>query len=140
MPLYLLDTDHLSLHQRGHHAVTLQVRATPNQDVVASVISFEEQLRGWLDVVRRVENTPKLPLAYQSLREMQTYFCRLRLIDFDAQAQHIYDRLRATYRRQGTMDLRIAACAINNNAILVTRNQRDFSQIPLLQIEDWTTS
>lgn len=138
MPLYLLDTDHLSLHQRGHYAVMRRVQATPNQDIVASIISFEEQLRGWLNVLRQVENSPKLPLAYQSLREMQTYYCRLRLLDFDAQAQHIYDRLRATYRRQGTMDLRIAACAINSSAILVTRNQRDFSQIPKLQLEDWT--
>jgi hypothetical protein len=36
-------------------------------------------------------------------------------------------------------DTRIAAIALANEGILVTRNYKDFSLIPNLQIEDWTT-
>jgi tRNA(fMet)-specific endonuclease VapC len=36
------------------------------------------------------------------------------------------------------MDLKIGAIALTYPAILLTRNQRDFQQIPDLQIEDWT--
>lgn len=36
------------------------------------------------------------------------------------------------------MDLKIAAIAIANNAILLTRNLKDFGQIEELQAEDWT--
>jgi tRNA(fMet)-specific endonuclease VapC len=35
-------------------------------------------------------------------------------------------------------DIRIAAIVLANNGIMVTRNRKDFSLIPNLQIEDWT--
>jgi tRNA(fMet)-specific endonuclease VapC len=36
------------------------------------------------------------------------------------------------------MDLKIAAIAIANDAILLTRNLKDFGQIEELRAEDWT--
>ena len=38
----------------------------------------------------------------------------------------------------GTMDLKIAAITIANDATLLTRNVVDFQRIPNLRIEDWT--
>jgi tRNA(fMet)-specific endonuclease VapC len=39
--------------------------------------------------------------------------------------------------RIGTNDLRIAATALANQAILATCNQRDFGQVPGLTVENW---
>jgi tRNA(fMet)-specific endonuclease VapC len=60
------------------------------------------------------------------------------IIDFDIDAANEFQRIRKLYPRLGTMDLKIAAIAIVNNAIVLTRNTSDFGQIANLQIEDWT--
>jgi tRNA(fMet)-specific endonuclease VapC len=47
-------------------------------------------------------------------------------------------QLKALRRNVGLMDLRIAAVAMENQAVVVTRNRRDFGRIPGLSIDDWS--
>lgn len=57
MPIYLLDTDHLTLIQRGESKVSARYLATPREERVASVISFQEQMRGRLAVINKLRST-----------------------------------------------------------------------------------
>ena len=137
MMLYLLDTDYISLLQRGHPTASAKYRTMKDEAVFVSVISYEEQLRGRLAVVSQSKTSESLLNAYYRLREMQEYFCRFRLLGFTDAEYAIFTVLRQTHRRRGTMDLRIAATALANDAILVTRNKQDFADIENLKLENW---
>jgi len=66
------------------------------------------------------------------------YFGTVNVLDFDEDAWNCYTDLVRQKIRIGTRDLRIAAVVMSKNAILVTRNRRDFERVPGLRFEDWT--
>ncbi len=138
MPLYVLDTDHLTLLQSAHPRVSPRYLHESNQgNVAVSVASYEEQIRGRLAFLSQAKTPERKIRGYFWLRETQQFYCELRLLDFDDQAQRIYQNLQATHRRTGKMDLRIAATALAHDATLVTRNTQDFISIANLRLDNW---
>ncbi|HZW32948.1 MAG TPA: hypothetical protein VFF52_19690 [Isosphaeraceae bacterium] len=71
MTPYILDTDILSLYQRGHPKVRQQCRARPTRHLAITVISVEEQLSGWYTAIRKARSPDDLALAYESLADSQ---------------------------------------------------------------------
>jgi tRNA(fMet)-specific endonuclease VapC len=59
-------------------------------------------------------------------------------LNYTLEAHYHFRELREQKIPIGTQDLRIAAISLSENSILVTRNYRDFSQIPNLRLQDWT--
>ena len=57
MSLFVLDTDHVSLLQRGHPAVAARVLATPPEHLAVSVVTFEEQLGAWYTQIRQARES-----------------------------------------------------------------------------------
>lgn len=139
MSRYILDTDHVTLFQHGFPTIVQRARAVGNSNIFVTTVTLEEQLRGRLAVIgRAATKSERLAVAYDNLRRTLTYFCNVNLLDFDNAAYNCYQSLRQQKIKIGTQDLRIASIAIVNQAILVTRNQQDFSQVPDLSLEDWT--
>lgn len=140
--MVILDTDHLSvLDQDTIESINLgrRLAALPESEVAVGIITYEEQMRGWLAYVARA-NTPERQIeAYRRLRLHIEQFCKIPLIDYDEKAAAEFERLRQARIRIGTMDLKIAAIALANNATLLTRNLTDFNKVPGLHAEDWTT-
>ncbi len=94
---------------------------------------------GRLNRIRRANSQESLVFAYMQLHETLEDFKTINVLDFTPEAANCYSQLLRQKIRIGTQDLRIASIVISNDGILVTRNQRDFSRIPSLQFEDWTT-
>ena len=137
---FVLDTDHITLLQRGDRNVVERFGEIPEEAIATSIVTYEEQLRGRLHVIRRANTPARLALAYRRLREMQEFFCVIRILDFDHKAAEIYRELRRRHSAAGTMDLRIAATALSVDGIVVTRNTQDFGPIAGLPLENWSVA
>ncbi len=140
--MYLLDTDHLSILERGGEAsqkLRTRLSQVDADQVGTTIISYEEQMRGWLDKVAKANKTEDQVRMYQKLERNLQLFSAMNRLSYDLAAVIEFQRLRRIYRRLGTMDLKIAAIAITQGAVVLTRNLSDFGQIDELQSEDWST-
>jgi tRNA(fMet)-specific endonuclease VapC len=141
MNLWVLDTDHISEFQRRNSKVVQRIyRINPN-NVAVTIISVEEQVRGQLKVINEMNNlklSDSLVQAYANLGKTVKFFNSIHVLDFDQEACNYYTELKRQKIRIGTQDLKIASMVLSKQAILVTRNRKDFEKIPNLLIEDWT--
>jgi tRNA(fMet)-specific endonuclease VapC len=137
IPLYVLDSDTVSYHQRGYPTIVAHFASIAPESIATTVITVEEQIQGRLARLRRQSDLDGLVIAYQQLRAAQAYFCSLPILPFDEHAAAQYRDLQTRRIRTGTNDMRIAAITLARRAILVTSNRRDFERIEGLQLEDW---
>jgi tRNA(fMet)-specific endonuclease VapC len=112
----------------------------PADDVATSIVTFQEQIEGWLAYLNRVRSAEQILKSYHHLDKLRIAFERYNVLGFDASAQELFDSLRPQCRRIGTLDLRIASIALVTGSILLTRNFVDFEKVPGLRFEDWTAS
>ena len=141
--MIILDTDILSLVQRDDAPAGMQIRARiaqlpPDQLIATTIVSYQEQSKGWLAFVAKARTKNQLLAAYTYLQQHLDDYRNMRVLPFDRLASDRFDHLRAAHPRAGTLDLRIAAITLRHGALLVTRNTKDFREIHALQIDDWT--
>jgi tRNA(fMet)-specific endonuclease VapC len=108
--MYLLDTDHLSLLQRqGNSAQPLMRRLQLNNrsEIAATVISYEEQTRGWMKYFAQAKNLEQQVIAYQRLQQHAINYCNIVLVPFDTRSAEQFQQLRKQYpRHDGFKDCR----------------------------------
>jgi tRNA(fMet)-specific endonuclease VapC len=139
--MVLLDTDHMTLLERvGPEAARLKARLAgmPPDEVVTTIISYEEQTRGWMAYMAQARTEVGRIEAFRRLKRHIEMYCKIPAIDYDEKASAVFERLRLARIRIGTKDMQIAAIALANDAILLTRNLADFGKIPNLRTEDWS--
>lgn len=135
---YVLDTDHISLAQRQHPIVSSKLSAIPRNERAVTAVSLVEQLQGRLASIHRAKTEVEASMAIQLLLQTIEFYRSLEILPYEGIAVAEFTRLRQQKIRIGTQDLRIASIALSNDAIIVTRNRRDFSQISDLVILDWS--
>jgi tRNA(fMet)-specific endonuclease VapC len=109
---------HLRLNDVGHDNIFTSI-------IVASEIKFGVEKNGSVDLARKVN----------------AVLSRLPIVPFEAPADEFYAKIRAQLEKLrntiGPNDLLIASHALALGAIMVTDNEREFSRVPGLKVENW---
>ena len=137
--MLILDTDHLS--HLGDPTPTgmnlLRRLSKAAQPVATTVVSVEENLRGWLARIRGANTSECEIAAYHRFQKRVEFFADWMILPWDADADSALVRIRGQSVRIGTQDLRIAAITLAHEATLLTRNTVDFARVPGLRFENW---
>jgi tRNA(fMet)-specific endonuclease VapC len=139
--LWILDTDHLSLLERGNLQVQKRLQHIPPASIAITIITAEEKIKGRLATINSqsgVEKVERLAFAYGALQSTLEDFKSLTILPFSDDARDRYREFLQQRIRVGSHDLRIAAITLSIGGVLVTRNHRDFEKISGVRYEDWS--
>ncbi|MGH7199228.1 MAG: type II toxin-antitoxin system VapC family toxin [Planctomycetaceae bacterium] len=140
--MYLLDTDHLGILQRqtmpDFNRLSRRMSHRAPTDFYASIVSFHEQCLGWNAYLNRARAAPAVVFGYVMFHDVLRNFAQMQVLGYDDAAANRFAALRSQRIRIGTMDLRIASIALEQNLTVLSRNLQDFGQVPGLNVEDWT--
>ena len=140
--MLVLDTDHMSVLEWADGPIAEQLRQRLNASAepqATTIVTYEEQSRGWLAYIARAKSRTDRLDAYRRLSLHLQMYRRpsVTVLDFDEFAESEFHRLLKTGVNIGTLDLRIAAIAKTKDALLLSANIRDFGKVPGLHVENW---
>jgi tRNA(fMet)-specific endonuclease VapC len=139
--MILPDTDHMTVLFFENHsqrdALSSRLLAADDSGIAATVVSLEEQMRGWLAALRKRHDIADQIAVYPRLTQLVEFYSEWKVVPFDRRSADAFKSLRRQRIRIGTEDLKIASIALVNNALLLSANLVDFQKVPGLKVEDW---
>ena len=140
--MILLDTDHATYlkypeSERGSRMIA-RMNAVPEAEVLGvTIVTVEERMRGWLAVIAKEKSVIRQVLGYRELALLFQFYHEFAIVAFDEASARQFDELLLQKLRIGTRDLKIAATALVNHALLLSANRSDFERVPGLRVENW---
>src|SRR5258708_3504083 len=136
--MIVLDTDTLTFLITEHPRVAERYHRETDE-VVITIISRIEVLQGRFATLLKAADGAELQRGQQRLDRAERDLLRFRVLPITEKTAEEFDRLRQNkkLKKIGRGDLLIAAIVLANRATLVTRNVKDFRQVPGLPIENW---
>lgn len=134
------DADVLTEILAGNTALSQRAAPYRAHEQGIPVVVIEEIVRGRLNSIRQAEaGKSKLSIerAYELFEATLDAFRQVIVLSYNPEADALYQSWRRQKIRVGTHDLRIAAICVARTATLITRNRRDFEQVPGLSFEVW---
>jgi tRNA(fMet)-specific endonuclease VapC len=130
---FLLDTDTCIYALKQNATVLEHLLDHSRQDVAVSVITEAELRTG----------AAKSASAAKTLRLIENFLRPLAILEFTSSDAASYALVRAKLERAGTpigpLDTLIAAHAVARKLVLVSNNEREFTRVAGLHVQNWTS-
>ena len=112
--MIVLDTDIISLLDRksgdAFYRLVRRFTAVPDDErVCTTIISFEEQMRGWLAQIAAARKPEAQVIAYSRLQRLLWEYQLRDVLPYADAAAAVFTSLQRQRIRTGSMDLRIGA-------------------------------
>jgi tRNA(fMet)-specific endonuclease VapC len=139
--MILLDTDHLTILKYAEspraEALNARLDQCADREIATTILSVEEQWRGWFAVIARHRDVRRQVKPYTQLVELHKFLNKWTILPFDEPAADRFEQLRSSGVRVGSMDLKIASIALVHGALVLSANLQDFEPVPGLRVENW---
>jgi tRNA(fMet)-specific endonuclease VapC len=137
--MFFLDTDIATLVFHQHERVLARMSKVDPDKIALPLATRMEMLRGRIEAIAKAATAEELLRAVTGLARTETFLAQFHIVLIDESAANIFDQLRANKKlnKMDRGDLLQAAIALANNATLVTRNTKDYANVPKLKLENW---
>ncbi len=92
--MYVLDTDHISLIQRGGaegQRILAKLANYREDEICITIITYEEQIKGWLKALSSAKRREDTAFGYLGLKRTARDFCEIEILSFDVAAIEQYE-------------------------------------------------
>ena len=138
--MIILDTDTMTHFSYGKESVREKIEAVPEEEHLAvTIITRNELLRGRADSLLKAADEAELRKAMERFHQTEALLADFLILPIDDEAVKHFGRLRKDkkLKKIGRADLLIACIVLAHDALLVTRNEKDFKLVPGLRLENW---
>jgi predicted nucleic acid-binding protein len=137
--MIILDSDIFTLLAYGHSNVVRHYEAVPDGEQLAvTAVTWVEVLRGRTDSLLKAANEQELMTATRRLRATEEALSDFLVVHVDEEAaKHFKALLGQKKLKMKRPDMLIACIALANDALLVTRNTKDFKKVAGLKLANW---
>ena len=130
---FLLDTDTCIYALKQQGAVLERLLSQSRSDIAVSMITEAELRTG----------AAKSSSPAKTLRLLENFLRPLAIVEFTSEDAVAYAQVRAKLERAGTpigpLDTLIAAQAVSRKLTLVSNNEREFTRVAGLHVENWAS-
>jgi predicted nucleic acid-binding protein len=136
----IFDTDIFTDYSKGHEKIGQRVDRMAEGEVLAvTLITRMEVLRGRFDNIVKAANDEELKTAVERLHASEELLDDFALAPIDAGARQKFELLKKhkKTKKMKRADMLIASVALAQDALLVTRNTKDYKDVPGLRVENW---